>query len=70
MASPARDPRSVFLNVPFDRSYEPFFVTLVSALISLGQKPRCVLEVRERGQGRLVRIHELLRARSEGLIPA
>jgi hypothetical protein len=62
MASPARDPGSVFLNVPFDRGYEPFFVTLVSALVSLGQTPRCVLEVRERGQGRLARIYELLRS--------
>lgn len=62
MASPQRDPGAVFLNVPFDRAYEPFFVTLVSALISLGQTPRCVLEVRERGQGRLARIYELLRS--------
>lgn len=62
MAASKRDPGSVFLNVPFDRAYEPFFVTLVSALISLGQTPRCVLEVRERGQGRLARIYELLRS--------
>jgi len=56
------DPKSVFLNVPYDSSYEPFFVTLVSALVSLGRTPRCVLEVRERGQGRLVRIYDLLRS--------
>jgi hypothetical protein len=62
MNSSARDPKSVFLNVPFDRGYGPFFVTLVSALVSLGQTPRCVLEVRERGQGRLARIYELLRS--------
>jgi hypothetical protein len=62
MASPARDPRSVFLNVPFDRGYEPFFVTLISTLVSLGQTPRCVLEVRESSQGRLARIYELLRS--------
>jgi hypothetical protein len=62
MASAPRDPKSVFLNVPFDSSYQPFFVTLVSALISLGQTPHCVLEVRETGQGRLSRIFELLRS--------
>ena len=62
MAAPTHDPGSVFLNVPFDRTYEPFFVTLISSLVSLGQTPRCVLEVRERGQGRLARMYELLRS--------
>ena len=62
MVSPAIDPKSVFLNVPYDSAYQPYFVSLVSALISLGQTPRCVLEVRERGQGRLNRINELLRS--------
>ncbi len=54
------DPKSVFLNVPYDSSYEPFFATLVCTLVSLGQKPHCVLEVREHGQGRLARIYDLL----------
>ena len=62
MVSPTPDPKSVFLNVPYDASYQPYFVSLVSALVSLGQTPRCVLEVRERGQGRLTRINELLRS--------
>lgn len=56
------DSRSVFLNVPFDRPYQPVFVTLVSTLVCLGQTPRCVLEIRESGQGRLARIFELLRS--------
>src|SRR6185295_8761409 len=56
------DPKSVFLNVPYDSSYEPFFATLISTLVSLGQQPHCVLEVRERGQGRLERIYQLLRS--------
>jgi hypothetical protein len=56
------DPQSVFLNVPFDPGYEPSFVTLVGTLISLGQTPRCVLEVRETGKGRLTRIFELVRS--------
>jgi hypothetical protein len=59
---PGPDPQSVFLNVPFDPVYEPCFVTLVATLISLGQTPRCVLEVRETGQGRLTRIFELVRS--------
>jgi len=56
----APDPRSVFVNVPFDRRYERLFATLISTLVSLGQTPHCVLEVRERGQGRLARIYDLL----------
>jgi hypothetical protein len=55
------DPSSVFLNVPFDRGYEPLFITLVGTLICLGQKPRCVLEVTETGDGRLRRIFDLIR---------
>jgi len=56
------DPKGVFINVPFDSSYEPLFVTLVGTLVFLGQEPRCVLEVREKGEGRLVRILELMQA--------
>ena len=48
--------------MPFDSSYEPIFVTLVGTLVFLGQEPRCVLEVREQGDGRLLRIVELMRA--------
>lgn len=56
------DDNAVFINVPFDRSYEPLFVTLVGVLVFLGHEPHCVLEVREKGDGRLARIFELLRA--------
>jgi hypothetical protein len=52
---------AVFLNVPFDRSYESLFVTLVGTLVFLGQEPHCVLEVLEKGEGRLSRIVELMR---------
>ena len=51
----------MFLNVPFDRSYEPLFVALVAGLTMLGMRPRCVLELTERGEGRLQRISTLLR---------
>ncbi|HEV7239905.1 MAG TPA: hypothetical protein VGQ36_11760 [Thermoanaerobaculia bacterium] len=56
------DPNAVFVNVPFDLSYEPLFVTLIGSLVFLGQEPHCVLEVREKGDGRLLRIVELMRA--------
>jgi hypothetical protein len=54
------DADGVFINVPFDPGYEPLFVTLIGTLVFLGQQPRCVLEVREKGDGRLTRIVELM----------
>lgn len=57
----APDSKAVFINVPFDRSYESLFVTLVGTLVFLGQEPHCVLEVREKGEGRLTRIVDLMR---------
>ncbi len=53
--------RQVFLNVPFDPSYERLFVTLIGTLVFLGQDPHTVLEVREQGDGRLKRIFDLMR---------
>jgi hypothetical protein len=55
------DPRHVFLNVPFDPRYERLFVTLVSTLVFLGQEPHSVLEVPDKGDGRLKRILDLMR---------
>jgi hypothetical protein len=57
----APDPRHVFINAPFDAAYEPLFVTLVGTLVFLGQEPHCVLEVPEKGDGRLQRILDLIR---------
>jgi hypothetical protein len=54
--------RSVFLNVPFDKSYESLFVSLISALVAIGRVPRTVLEVPEQGEGRLIRILRLIRS--------
>jgi hypothetical protein len=54
------DPKGVFVNAPFDDRYEPLFITLIGVLVFLGQKPHCVLEVREKGDGRLARILDLV----------
>jgi hypothetical protein len=56
------EPRSVFINAPFDERYEPLFVTLVGTLVFVGLMPHSVLEVREAGQGRLTRIFELIKS--------
>lgn len=60
MSDPIAGQPSVFLNVPYDIRYQPRFVTLISTLVSIGQTPRCVVEIPERGSGRLQRIYALL----------
>jgi hypothetical protein len=55
-AVPSIEERGVFLNVPFDLSYQPLFLAIITTLISIGYYPRCVLEIAETGQGRLHRI--------------
>ncbi len=50
------DQKSVFLNVPFDKRYEPIFLGLVTGLVSLGLKPRSVIEIPDSGEGRMKRL--------------
>ena len=52
--------RSVFINVPFDKAYEPLFVALISSLIAVGRTPCYVLQVAEQGEGQLSRIFKLM----------
>ena len=56
------NPKAVFVNAPFDDGYERLFITLIGSLVFLGQEPHCVLEVPEKGDGRLARIHDLMRS--------
>jgi hypothetical protein len=49
----------VFLNVPFDKKYEPLFVALVGALVGLGFQPRSVLEINNTND-RLQRLWSLI----------
>lgn len=56
---PTRDEKSVFLNVPFDKSYSRLFVALIAGITALGFKPRCVLEVGS-DRNRLSRIYGLV----------
>ena len=46
----------MFLNVPFDHSYERFFIGLIASVVAVGRTPRCVLELTEYGSGRLTRL--------------
>jgi hypothetical protein len=61
MARQRRDANAVFLNVPFDASYERQFIALIASIVAIGRTPHCVLEVADHGIGRLARIVELMR---------
>lgn len=50
----------VFLNVPFDKKQEPVFVGMVIGLVTVGLRPRCVIEIAETGEGRMDRLFNLL----------
>lgn len=52
----------VFLNIPYDKSYEKLFVGLTAALLSVGCFPRLTFQVPDGGQGRLARIFRLLKS--------
>ena len=58
-SSPRSD--SVFLNIPFDRDYEPLLLALITGVVGVGSVPRCVLEIPDGGTGRLTRLLDLIR---------
>ena len=56
------DPAQVFLNVPYNRSYERTLVALTAALVVLRRVPRLTFQIPDGGQGRLRRILDLLKS--------
>jgi hypothetical protein len=56
----APDTNAVFLNLPFERNYEPIFVGFVVGLVTLGLVPRSVIELDEDGDGRMGRLFRLM----------
>ena len=52
--------QKVFLNFPYDKSYEDVFLGLVCALVMLGRTPVVTFDLPDHGQGRLKRIWDLL----------
>jgi hypothetical protein len=52
---------AVFINVPFDRSYERLLIALVAGLVALKLAPRSVLDVPADGGDRLSRLKRLIR---------
>ncbi|MBM3569661.1 MAG: hypothetical protein FJX46_13020 [Alphaproteobacteria bacterium] len=52
--------RSVFINCPFDRRYEPLFRAIVFAVIDCGYVARCALEDSDSGVVRIDKIAGLI----------
>ncbi len=59
-AASVRRSQKVFLNFPYNKSYEDIFLGLVSALVMLGRTPVVTFDLPDHGQGRLQRIWDLL----------
>lgn len=59
MVSGIGKPADVFINVPFDRRYEPLYLAFIAGLVGLGLNPRCVVEV-ARSAPRLQRLLSLI----------
>ena len=53
--------RSVFINCPFDRRYQPLFRATVFTIQQCGFLPRCALEVEDSGEERIRKIKRLIR---------
>lgn len=52
--------KNVFINCPFDKSYEPLLHTLLFTLIYLGYVPRITLERSDSGETRFSKICDLI----------
>jgi hypothetical protein len=56
-ASPSN---SVFVNCPFDKSYEPLFKTIIFTTFDCGFLPRCALEIDDGTENRLTKISRMI----------
>lgn len=53
--------RNVFVNCPFDPTYQPLFQALVFAVFECGMRPRCALEAYDGGEVRIEKIVNIVR---------
>jgi len=51
---------SVFVNCPFDPSYQPLFVALIFTIRDCQFQPRCALEVSDSGEVRIKKIERII----------
>lgn len=60
MVVKTNDPKSVFINCPFDGVYLPLFHSMVFAIVRCGFRPRCALEVINAAQIRIEKIANII----------
>jgi len=61
-SKPARVRHAVFINCPFDRSYQKIFDGIIIAVCKLGFEPRCALEQDSGAKERLRRFSTSLKS--------
>jgi hypothetical protein len=55
-------PRNVFINCPFDETYQPIFQAIIFTVFDCGYTPRCSLEIEDSSE---VRIDKIIKVISE-----
>ena len=53
--------KNVFINVPFDRDYQPLFDAIIFTVIICGYRPRCANEISDTVQIRLEKIYKMIK---------
>ncbi|HEY0023570.1 MAG TPA: hypothetical protein VGB24_11685 [Longimicrobium sp.] len=59
--------RSIFINCPFDRDYQPLFRALTFAVHDCGFIARCALEADDGGEVRIAKIQRIIRDSQHGI---
>ncbi|HEY0036036.1 MAG TPA: hypothetical protein VGB66_05075 [Longimicrobium sp.] len=59
--------RSIFINCPFDRDYQPLFRALTFAVHDCGFVARCALEADDGGEVRIAKIQRIIRDSQHGI---
>ncbi len=54
-------PDAVFLNIPYDKDFEPLYLAYIVGLVHLGLEPRATLQITD-GTRRLDKIFELIKS--------
>jgi hypothetical protein len=65
--STRRGRSGVFINCPFDESYDPIFKAIVFTVAACGFVPRCSLEQDDSGESRLGKIYRLIEGCPQGI---
>ena len=65
--SPPRYADSVFINCPFDPTYQKLFRAIVFAVFDCGYTARCALEIDDGGDVRIDKIYRIIRQSKYGI---